>query len=109
MVDCKIMGKSGPPGGQQQAFAGPGGAISGKQSHPQQIFKQGAGPASHAIGEGTQQGARFYTPTRAVFSNDGKQQGLSGHHYHRGSVGVIGAFPGTTASGARSSVAHPIN
>ena len=39
-------------------------------------FKQGAGPASHASGKGAQQGARSFTPTRAVFSSDGQQEGL---------------------------------
>ena len=42
--------------GQQQATAQPGGATSGQQSSFEQVFKQGAGTASHANGKGAQQG-----------------------------------------------------
>ena len=76
MADCTTKRKSGPPRGQQQATAQPCGAISGQKSSFQQSFKQGAGPASHASGKGAQQGARFFTPTRTVFSGDGQKEGL---------------------------------
>ena len=76
MADCTTKRKSEPPGGQQNATAGPGGATSGQQSSFQQRFKQGAGPASHASGKGAQQGTCSFTPTPAVFSNDGQQEGL---------------------------------
>ena len=62
----------GAPGGQQQATAQLGSATSEQQCS----LKQGAGPASHARGKGTQQGARSFTLTRAVFSSDGQQESL---------------------------------
>ena len=65
MVDCTTKQKSGAPEGQHQAIAQPGGANSGQQSSFKQGFKEGASPASHASEKGTQQGARFFTPTRA--------------------------------------------
>ena len=66
----------GGPGVQQKVTTQSGGTTSEQQSSFQQCFKQGAGPASHASGKGAQQGARSFTPTRAVFSNVGQQEGL---------------------------------
>ena len=40
MADCTTKRKTGPPGGQQQATAGPGVATSGQQSSLQQNFEQ---------------------------------------------------------------------
>ena len=76
MADCTTTWKSRPPGRQQQATPQPGGVTSGQQSSFWQTFKQGADPASHASGKGAQQGARSFTPTRAVFLSDGQQEGL---------------------------------
>ena len=76
MADCTTKWKSEPSRGQQQATAGPGGATFGQQSSFQQSFKQDSDPASHVSGNGSQQGARSFTPTRAGFSSDGKQEGL---------------------------------
>ena len=50
MANCPIKRKSGPPGGQQQVTAGPGGATSGQQSSFQKRFKQGSDPAPHVSG-----------------------------------------------------------
>ena len=43
MTDYTTKRKSGPPGGQQQATAQPGGATSGQRSSFQQCFKERAG------------------------------------------------------------------
>ena len=56
--------------------AQPGGATFGQQTSFQEISKQGEDPESHANGKGAQQGARSFTPTRAVFTSDGQQEGL---------------------------------
>ena len=52
MAYCTIKQKSRPPGGQQQATAGAGGATFRQQSSFHQSFKQGLGPASHPSGKG---------------------------------------------------------
>ena len=52
MADCTTKRKSGPPGGQQQATAGSGGATFGQQSSFQLRFKQEVSPASHAKEKG---------------------------------------------------------
>ena len=96
MAACTTKQKLAPPGGQQQATSGPGGATSGQQYSFQQSLKQAAGPASHGSGKGAQQGTRSFTPTRAVFSTGG-----FGHQDHRGATGVIGASSGFRVEGFR--------
>ena len=112
MADCTTKRKLGSPGGQQQATAQPGGATSGQQFSFRQNLKQESGPPSHVSGKGAQQGATPYTPTRAVFSSDGQQEGLDispidrchrcllredslwkhGHPFQRGSVNKVTRF-----------------
>ena len=98
MVYCTTKRKLGPPGGQQQVTAQPGGAPSGQHSFPAK-FQARSGSGIPCEWKGcTAARAILYAHARRFIER--WATGGSGHQYHRGATGVIDAFPGTQPSEA---------